>query len=134
MCRAYKNGVVRERCVRAPGIGTRKWNGSRREVLARALGASRWLPEASAAELRAPIRLEVSESTVLEVHLNDARAAGKMYLQRLSQENDIRLEYNPKILESSGKVSTEPAEAPVTPSRLLSLSTGRSLIYWIPAR
>ena len=58
----------------------------------------------SAAEMPAPIRLAVSKSTVVEVHLNDARAAGKMYLQRLSQENDLGLEYNHKIFESSGEL------------------------------
>jgi phosphonate transport system substrate-binding protein len=96
--------MVGDRRLPAQEIATRKRIGSRRQALALALGASRWLPEVSAAEMPAPIRLAVSESTVVEVHLNDARAAGKMYLQRLSQENDIRLDYNPKIFESSGEI------------------------------
>lgn len=78
--------------------------GSRRRALGLALGASSWLSEAIATGTSAPLRIAISKSVVAEVTLSDARAAMQVFLQRLAQEYNFRLEYNPRIFDASGEI------------------------------
>ncbi|MFN0101008.1 MAG: PhnD/SsuA/transferrin family substrate-binding protein [Bryobacteraceae bacterium] len=62
------------------------------------------MSEAIATSTPAPLRMAISESVVAEVNLNDARAAMQVFLQRLAQEYNFRLEYNPRIFDASGEI------------------------------
>ncbi|MBL0160036.1 MAG: PhnD/SsuA/transferrin family substrate-binding protein [Bryobacterales bacterium] len=78
---------------------------SRRRALALALGLGHWLPGALAAtEAAAPLRLAISESLVTDVNMNDARAAMRIWIQLISKNLNLVVEFNPKVFETTEEV------------------------------
>lgn len=78
---------------------------SRRECLAWALGAERFLLKPGfASENAAPIRLAVSESLVSEVNLNDARAAMQIWLKRMEQDLNLSVDFPFKVFETTEEI------------------------------
>jgi ABC-type phosphate/phosphonate transport system substrate-binding protein len=78
---------------------------SRRHALAAMLGAGPWLPCAMAAvDDGAPVRLAVSESLVSDVNLNDARAAMRIWLARISADLNVVIDINPKVFDTTGEI------------------------------
>jgi phosphonate transport system substrate-binding protein len=84
---------------------TRSATSSRRHALALMLGACRWLPGAlAAADPGAPLRLAISESMVMDVNLNDARAAMAIWLRRIMVDLSIAIEFNPKVFDTTEEI------------------------------
>jgi phosphonate transport system substrate-binding protein len=84
---------------------TRDTTSSRRHALALMLGAWDWLPQALAgAEGGAPIRLAISESLVMDVNVNDARAAIQIWIKRMSQELNLDVELNPRVFDTTEEI------------------------------
>jgi len=77
---------------------------SRRDALALALAAGALSRKLPAAEPPAPIRLAVSESLVSEVNLNDARAAMQVWLERMSKDLNIPIEFSPKVFDATEEI------------------------------
>lgn len=73
---------------------------SRRQILALTLGGVPLLA-GSAATTEPPLRLAISESLSADVNLNDARAALAIWLQRMSVDLNLRVEYNPAIFDTT---------------------------------
>jgi phosphonate transport system substrate-binding protein len=85
--------------------GTRGAASSRRHALALMLGAGRWLPRAlAAADAGAPIRLAISESMVVDVNLNDARAAMAIWLKRMMVDLNLVIEFNPRVFDTTEEI------------------------------
>jgi len=89
----------------APLGEIRSATGSRRHALALMLGAWRWLPRAlAAADTGAPVRLAISESLVVDVNLNDARAAMLIWLKRMMVDLNAVIEFNPKVFDTTEEI------------------------------
>jgi phosphonate transport system substrate-binding protein len=69
------------------------------------LGAGRWLPRAlAAADAGAPVRLAISESMVVDVNMNDARAAMAMWLKRMMVDLNLVIEFNPRVFDTTEEI------------------------------
>jgi phosphonate transport system substrate-binding protein len=89
----------------APIGETRGATSSRRQALALMLGAWGWLPEApAAADADAPVRMAVSESMVVDVNLNDARAAMRLWIERIMTDLNVVIELAPQVFDSTEEI------------------------------
>ena len=75
---------------------------SRRQALAVLLGAGPWLPRKLAGAAGPAIRMGISESTVGDVNLNDARMAVQVWLKRLGAE--VNLVIDPKCFSTTREI------------------------------
>jgi len=76
-------------------IAPYRW--SRREALAASLGIWPCLRHALAAEPNPPLRVAISESMVVDVNLNDARAAMQIWAKRIQSDLHVPIEFDARI-------------------------------------
>jgi len=94
-----------DKSKRAPASEARGGACSRRHALALMLGASPWWPaRLAAAEGGAPVRFAISESLVMDVNINDARAAMVIWIKRMMADLNVVIEYSPKVFDSSEEI------------------------------
>jgi len=90
---------------RTPASEVRSGACSRRHALALMLGASPcWPARLAAAEAGAPVRLAISESLVMDVNINDARAAMVIWLNRMMADLNVVIEFSPKVFDSTEEI------------------------------
>jgi phosphonate transport system substrate-binding protein len=89
----------------APVGETRSATSSRRHALALMLGAWGWLPRAlAAADPGAPVRIAISESTVADVNLDDARASMLIWIKRVMLDWNVTIELDPKVFDTTEEI------------------------------
>jgi phosphonate transport system substrate-binding protein len=76
---------------------------SRRQALRILLGACGSLPLLDA-DSSAPVRLAISESLVADVNITDARAATRIWINRLMTDLDIKVELSPRVFDTTEEI------------------------------
>jgi ABC-type phosphate/phosphonate transport system substrate-binding protein len=93
------------RVTPGPRKAAEKRTGSRRQALALMLGAAPWWrARLAAADADAPLRLGISESTVVDVNLNDARAAVQVWINRMMMDLNVTIQLSPKVFEPTEEI------------------------------
>lgn len=77
---------------------------ARRHALALMLCASSWARAASAGDTGLRVRFCISESLVGDVNVNDARAALRVWIARVSRDLNLGVETNPNIFETRHEI------------------------------